>query len=180
EMRARDHVVRREARARDVATGQPRGRDAGEEVLVAVRQPFALGGEALVAEALEEVASRERRGGFLGFRIVAPLRKTLEPGDVEIQGRGRLEAQRVLLRLEPGIGLETGRGEAREGEPQGLTQGRSGRTVDIRPELRGDRVTEAGSRTQGEEGGQRLGGTTSDADRDAAREKLAAAEKLER
>src|SRR6185369_10486096 len=65
-------------------------------------------------------------------------------------------------------------------EPERMAQARGGRAAGLRPELGGERVTEAGSRAQGEQGHQGLGVTAADPDRDVAGEDLDAPEEANR
>src|SRR5439155_24348163 len=95
--------------------------DRGEEVLVEIGQALAVGGEAFVAEALEEIAGVDPDRSLV-ILIGVARGEPLEPVDIELQGGIATEADRVLVRLEPAVGIDSGRREARADEPQGLTQ----------------------------------------------------------
>ena len=163
-----------------VAAGEPGSRDTGQKVLVAIGQSLPLGSEALVAEALEEVAPIQGEGILLGGWIVPELGEALETGDIEIECRPRMESDCLLIDVEPGLGLKADRRDARPDEPEGLSQGSRGWAVDLRPELGRDRVAEPGSRPESQQGGQGLGMTARDPDMDAAGQNLEATEEANR
>ena len=141
--------------AQRAPTRSPRSRRAAaasrEEILVDVAQALALGGEALVAEALEQVAGVEARSPRSG-----------------VLGRARREAvEQVRVEIEPDVAPEPSVSwsasiqssatrpaavKARADEPEGLAEGGRGRSAGVRPELGGDRVAQPQAGSQGEEG----------------------------
>src|SRR6185369_10781790 len=120
-------------------------RDAGEQVLVQVAESFPLGREALVTEALEEVALVQADRG-VGILAAADLREALEQVGVEVELDVAAETERVLVGLEPVVGRESGGGEAGPDEPQRLAE-RCGRwAARVGPELGGDGVAQPQAR----------------------------------
>ena len=165
------------ARALDVTGGQARVGDGREGVLVQIRDALAVGREALVAEALGEVAAieRERPAGILG----TVRNERLEGHDVEVEPHLATQAQRVLADLEEPLRVDAGRGEPRPDEPQRLAKRRCRGSVEVRPEVGRDRVAEPWPGAEGEEGEERLGVPAGESDSAAAGIDLEATEEVD-
>jgi prolipoprotein diacylglyceryltransferase len=150
----RQQSLRRVAGTLQIAVHQPLpGRD-GERILEGVRQPLALGGEAVVAESLDQVAGVDRNRSF-GVRRSCPA-GGLEPGDVEIDPRAAPQPEQVRLDLEHLVGVDAGRSEARPNKPQGLAKAACRSPGRVGPEIDGDPVARPRPRVDGQEGEQCL------------------------
>src|SRR5580765_8287110 len=123
---ADQEIGRGAARAEGVTAVEPVLGDRRQQVLVEIREPLAIRGEAFVTEPLEEVARIHPERALVVLRGLA-RRESLEAVDVELYDGVAVEADRVLVGLEPRLGVDPGRREARADEPQGLAKtGRRG------------------------------------------------------
>ena len=136
--------------------------DDRQRVLEAIRQPLALGGEAFVAEALEQVAVVQLDGRFGAARIVGQT--VLEGGHVEVDAGVDPDPDRVRVDVEYLAGPEPRLGQALADEPQCLSE-RSGRgPIRIRPQVGRDRLARPRPAGEDEQREQRLGMSTRQAD----------------
>ena len=136
---------------------------ADERVLVQVREPLAVGGEALVPEALGEVAAVQRRAR--GPTLAGRRRRALRTRPRRCRARAPAAGRACPGRPRARVGLDARRGEARPDEPQRLAQRRRRRAVEVGPEVGGDRVAESGAGAEGQQRGERLGVASGESNR---------------
>ena len=151
---APDEPLRRFPRAIRVAGGQALRRDVGEGILVAVCQPLALRGEAVVPESLGEVATVERHGclGAAGGVGDAGLEAI---GVQEMDGVGS-QSERLGVRLEHRIEVQPRSRQGAAHLVQGLAQRTGGGDHRLRPEVGRDGLAGPRSAGQHEQREQRL------------------------
>ncbi len=166
-------------RAGDVAALESVLGDVGEEILVQVGHPLAIGGEALVAETLEQIAGIDPQRPFLIVRVAA-RGEPFEAIHVELDDGVPVEPDRVLVGLEPGVGIDAGSGQARPDQPQRLAERGRRRDAGFRPQLGRERVAQTRPGTEREEGDQRLSVPAADPDRHAAGVDVEATEQTDR
>ena len=96
--------------------------DLCQEVLVEIGQALPVGREALVAETLEEIPFVQPDRPLAVERGVTGS-DGLERVHVHVEGDWALEADRVLLGLEPAIRVKARARQGRADQPQGLAEG---------------------------------------------------------
>ncbi len=106
ELVASEELLRREAGALEVVRGEPGPGGERQGILVGVREPLAIGGEAFVAEPLGEVAAVEAEG-LLRFRRPA-ADEPLEAMGVDLEADRRPQPDRVLVGLDDAVGIDPG------------------------------------------------------------------------
>ena len=150
-----------------IVGGEPSLRHDRQGVLEAVGQAFTFGGEAIVTEALEQVAVVEVDGGLGSAGVVGEA--GLERGDIEVDPRLDPDPDRVGVDIEQAVRTDPGLREPLADQPQGLAK-RSGRPAAcIGPEVGGDRLAAARSAGQDEQREERLGMAARETDVPAGR-----------
>ena len=139
----------RSSEASRVAGGERQG------ILVRVREPLTIGGEALVAEPLGKVAAVDAEG-LLRFRRPA-ADEPLEAMGVDLEVDRRPQPDRVLVGLDDTVGIDAGAVQRAAEQPQRLAERGGAAGVGIGPEVGGDGFPRAQPRPQGEQGEEGLG-----------------------
>jgi hypothetical protein len=153
-------VPREQAFGGRVRSGQVAGSEPSlghdrQRILEPIGQPFALGREAVVTEALEEIAGVLADRGLGATARVRQAR--LELGDIECDLGVHADPERLGIDIEEAVGDDARVEEALAHEPQGLPQGPGRAGVGVGPQIRGDRLARAWPSSEDEQREQGLG-----------------------
>ena len=106
--------------ADEVASLEPTLGDDRQGVLETIGQPFTLGGEAIVTEALEQVTVVEVDGGFCAAGIVGQA--GFESRDIQVDPGIDPDPDRVAVDVEQAVRWDAGLSEALSDQPECLAQ----------------------------------------------------------